>query len=154
MIPTNARQASKNTTLPYGGGNDGNSPLAIKKGSTVIYDVYSMHRDAAVFGANPEEFRPERWSNLRPGWGYLPFNGGPRICMGRKQYLFTKAPINGLMLIRIIEQVALLEIQYIVARLVQNFEKIESQDGRDWEEIIALATTCKNGVNVHMIPNL
>lgn len=49
-----------------------------------MYNVYSMHRDEQVFGSNPEEFIPERWDNLRPGWSYLPFNGGPRICIGRE----------------------------------------------------------------------
>lgn len=84
VIPTNAREASKDTILPYGGGKDGNSPLLIKKGNLVMYNIYAMHRDAAVFGPDAEEFVPERWNGLRPGWGYLPFNGGPRICIGRK----------------------------------------------------------------------
>lgn len=86
VIPTNAREASKDTVLPYGGGEDGNSPLLIKKGNLVMYNIFAMHRDAQVFGPDPEEFVPERWNGLRPGWAYLPFNGGPRICIGRKQY--------------------------------------------------------------------
>lgn len=32
--------------------------------------------------------RPERWDEDLPEytktWGYLPFSGGPRICLGRK----------------------------------------------------------------------
>lgn len=84
VIPTNAREASKDTILPYGGGKDGNSPLLVKKGNLVMYNIYAMHRDTAVFGPDTEEFVPERWNKLRPGWGYLPFNGGPRICIGRK----------------------------------------------------------------------
>lgn len=70
--------------LPCGGGEDGESPLFLKKGTVVFYNVYSMHRDEAVFGEDVEEFRPERWQGLRPGWGYLPFNGGPRVCIGRE----------------------------------------------------------------------
>jgi cytochrome P450 len=39
-----------------------------------------------------ELFRPERWNEELPmhqnptnaKWGYLPFNGGPRICLGCK----------------------------------------------------------------------
>jgi cytochrome P450 len=39
-----------------------------------------------------EVFRPERWDEDMPlnrdptlqKWGYLPFSGGPRICLGRK----------------------------------------------------------------------
>lgn len=49
-----------------------------------MYNIYAMHRDIEVFGPDPEEFVPERWNGLRPGWGYLPFNGGPRICIGRE----------------------------------------------------------------------
>lgn len=75
--------------MPYGGGHDGKSPLFLKRGALVIYNVFAMHRDKEVFGENAEEFVPERWGTLRPGWGYLPFNGGPRICLGRK-FVFRK----------------------------------------------------------------
>ena len=50
----------------------------------MFYNVYAMHRNEDVFGPGPEEFVPERWQDLRPGWGYLPFNGGARACIGRK----------------------------------------------------------------------
>lgn len=49
-----------------------------------MYNVYSMHREEQVFGSQPEEFLPERWNGLRPGWGFLAFNSGPRICLGRE----------------------------------------------------------------------
>jgi cytochrome P450 len=84
VIPTNAREATRDTTLPYGGGQDGQAPLFVNRGALIVYNIFAMHRDKAVFGENAEEFVPERWSGLRPGWGYLPFNGGPRICLGRK----------------------------------------------------------------------
>lgn len=55
-----------------------------------------MHRRKDLFGEDAEEFRPERWldgegegkKGLRVGWEYLPFNGGPRICIGRKYEMF------------------------------------------------------------------
>ncbi|KAJ3485698.1 hypothetical protein NLG97_g6760 [Lecanicillium saksenae] len=128
VIPTNAREATRDTTLPVGGGRDGSEPLLVKKGTLIVYNVFAMHRDEAVFGVDPEKFQPERWSGLRPGWGYLPFNGGPRICLG--------------------QQIALLEAHYLVARMVQTFQTMASQDSRDWEELFALATTCKHGVKV------
>ncbi|KAL7898335.1 cytochrome P450 [Trichoderma sp. SZMC 28014] len=130
VIPTNAREASKDTILPYGGGKDGNSPLLIKKGNLVMYNVYAMHRDENVFGSDPEDFIPERWNGLRPGWGYLPFNGGPRICIGQK--------------------FALLETHYLVSRMVQTFETIKTNEDTEWVELYALATTCKDGVNVSL----
>ena len=52
-----------------------------------------MHRRKDLYGDDADLFRPSRWStaaskkgpNLKNiGWGYLPFNGGPRICPGRK----------------------------------------------------------------------
>lgn len=84
VIPSNAREAAYDTIIAYGGGKDGSSPLFIRKGTVVMYNIYAMHRDQRVFGDDPEEFIPERWKDLRPGWSYLPFNGGPRVCIGRK----------------------------------------------------------------------
>jgi hypothetical protein len=99
VIPSNARESTKNTILPYGGGEDGNAPLFVKRGTIVLYNVYSMHRDTKIFGENVEDFVPERWQALRPGWGYLPFNGGPRVCIGRmfspSSLLFP--PLHGLL---------------------------------------------------------
>lgn len=91
-VPVNVRTALQDTTLPYGGGPDGSSPILIKKGEDVGYSVYVMHRSETIYGPDALEFRPSRWlpgSNTQTdtgdaGWGYLPFNGGPRICLGRK----------------------------------------------------------------------
>ncbi|OAA79127.1 Cytochrome P450 [Akanthomyces lecanii RCEF 1005] len=130
VIPTNAREATRDTTLPVGGGREGTEPLLVKKGTLIVYNIFAMHRDKAVFGDDADKFHPERWAGLRPGWGYLPFNGGPRICLG--------------------QQIALLEAHYLVARMVQTFLTMASQESRGWEELFALATTCKHGVNVKM----
>ena len=52
-----------------------------------------MHRREDLYGEDAAEFKPERWlddadeKGLRVGWEYLPFNGGPRICIGRKSTL-------------------------------------------------------------------
>jgi hypothetical protein len=50
-----------------------------------------MHRRKDLYGDDAEEFIPERWEHLRPTWEYLPFNGGPRICLGRKSLGFFRA---------------------------------------------------------------
>ncbi|KGQ04857.1 Cytochrome P450 52A2 [Beauveria bassiana D1-5] len=84
VIPTNAREATRDTTLPVGGGKDRSEPLLVRKGTLIVYNVFALHRDEAVFGADATKFRPGRWAGLRPGWRYLPFNGGPRICLGRE----------------------------------------------------------------------
>ncbi|KAH7175396.1 cytochrome P450 [Dactylonectria macrodidyma] len=128
VVPTNIRVALRDTALPRGGGPDGQSPVFVRKGSILIYNVYAMHRIEATFGADPEEFVPERWEDLRPGWGYLPFNGGARSCVG--------------------QQHALLETHYIVARMVQTFKTLESRDEDEWTELYALTLCSKNGARV------
>lgn len=46
-----------------------------------------LHRSTTIYGDDAEVFSPERWSDGKArGWGYLPFNGGPRICIGRELY--------------------------------------------------------------------
>ena len=79
-VPGNERLAVVDTVLPLGGGPDGSAPLLVRKGTIVSYVPYVMHRRKDLFGEDADEFRPERWEHLRPGWEYLPFNGGPRIC--------------------------------------------------------------------------
>lgn len=91
-VAINARRALHATTLPYGGGPDGNSPISIRKGERVAYSTFSLHRRTEVYGPDAQEFRPERWGEevlRKVGWSWLPFNGGPRICIGRK---FTNLP--------------------------------------------------------------
>jgi cytochrome P450 len=89
VVPSNNRLAMTNTILPLGGGEDGQSPLFVHKGQMVAWDTYAMHRRKDIYGEDADIFKPERWldsddeKGLRPGWGYLPFNGGPRTCIGR-----------------------------------------------------------------------
>ncbi|PWI76171.1 hypothetical protein PCL_03365 [Purpureocillium lilacinum] len=130
VIPIGGRQARRDTVLPHGGGADGESPLLVPKGTIVMFNVYAMHRDDKVFGANVEAFCPERWENLRPGWAYLPFSGGPRICMG--------------------QHIALTVMQYVLVRMAQSFSSIDGVGDGDWVEQYALATTCRGGVHVNL----
>ncbi|KAL1626012.1 hypothetical protein SLS56_007070 [Neofusicoccum ribis] len=86
-VPINSRTALRTTTLPMGGGPDGRSPILIGKGMAVGYCTYLMHRRQDLYGPDACEFRPERWDGdleRKVGWGYLPFNGGPRVCLGRE----------------------------------------------------------------------
>ena len=84
VVPVNSRRAQRDTVLPSGGGPDGKSPMFIKKDMQVDYSVFVMHRRKDIWGEDAEEFRPGRWVGRKPGWEYLPFNGGPRICLGRE----------------------------------------------------------------------
>ncbi|PGH16458.1 hypothetical protein AJ79_01789 [Helicocarpus griseus UAMH5409] len=90
-VPVNTRTANRTTTLPTGGGPDRTSPVLVREGENVAFCVYAMHRREDLYGKDAEDFRPERWDEDLPllrdektaAWGYLPFNGGPRVCLGR-----------------------------------------------------------------------
>jgi cytochrome P450 len=60
-VSTNSRTAATETVLPRGGGPDGRQPVLIPKGTTVRWSNHALHRDPAVFGADADAFRPERW---------------------------------------------------------------------------------------------
>ena len=72
----NVRQAAADTKL-------GSYP--IRRGEMIWISPYVLHRRPAYF-PNPECFDPDRWTPEReralPRYGYLPFGGGPRVCIG------------------------------------------------------------------------
>ena len=133
-MPINGRWAVKATTLPKGGGPDGTKPIMVRKGEGVMYFPYVMHRFKRLYGEDVDTFRPERWDpdvdnpvNLKNiGYGYLPFNGGPRICLGRKNSLLSFLVTQYLLCL---EEFALLEASYVVVRMLQKFRSFELHPG-------------------------
>ena len=57
----------------------------IKKGETIYINIYGVHRDTRFF-PDPDRFDPERFSpeneKQMHKYAYLPFGGGPRVCIG------------------------------------------------------------------------
>ena len=57
----------------------------IAKGTSVFLSPWVLHHDARWF-SDPDAFEPERWlvekTALPPREAYIPFGGGPRICIG------------------------------------------------------------------------
>ena len=111
-VPVNTRTVHRTTVLPKGGGADGLAPVLVRKGDNVAFCVYAMHRRKDLYGEDAEDFRPERWETELPlhhneinaAWGYLPFNGGPRVCLG--------------------QDFGLTETSYAVVRILQTFPSI------------------------------
>ncbi len=57
----------------------------IPKDSLTVVSTYALHRDPRFF-PEPEVFNPDRfapgWEERIPRFAYLPFGGGPRVCIG------------------------------------------------------------------------
>lgn len=149
VVPMNSRQAYKDTTIPVGGGADGKSPVFIPAGREVMYSVspppslpfnftlltsqqvHVMHHRKDLWGQDADEWKPERWLNRKPGWEYLPFNGGPRICIG--------------------QQFALTEAGYVAVRMLQRFDQIDGSTLNPKLRHNLTLTTCPaDGVQVRL----
>lgn len=129
-VPALPKTAVRDTVLPRGGGLDGQSPLFMAKGDIIFYNHRSMMRSEAAYGSDATVFRPERWDdpNFRPGWTFLPFGGGARVCLG--------------------QQYALTEAYYVVVRLLQEYQRIEPRDDEPWTEKLTATLCSLNGTKV------
>lgn len=117
-VPLNNREAVRTTILPTGGGPDGTNPIMVRKGEMVVFSQYVNSRVRNLFGPDADDFRPERWETgelADIGWGYFPFNGGPRQCLG--------------------EDFALMEVSYTIVRLLQTFKTIRLPEGERVEPV-------------------
>ena len=110
-VPFNMRHSLVDTSIPRGGGKDGSSPVGFPAGTCFVYSALTMQRRPDLYPdipgvAGPEVFSPERWEKWQPPpWMYIPFNGGPRICIG--------------------QQFALTEMAYTLTRIFQTFDRVE-----------------------------
>jgi cytochrome P450 len=90
-IPFNMRVSLTDTTLPRGGGRDGTQPIGVPKLTAVGYSTLMLQRREQIYAdqgegfPDPKTFAPERFERWTPkAWTYIPFNGGPRICIGQQ----------------------------------------------------------------------
>lgn len=140
------RVALRDTMLPTGGGADMRSPIFVKKGTSLTTSFYALHRLPEIWGADAEVWRPERWLQPNPGiqggeeglikvghWTFLPFGGGPRICLGM--------------------QLALTEVGYAIGRVVERYREVECKDEVwDFVEEWKITTVSRNGAKVRLVP--
>ena len=87
------------------------SPIGLLKDTPVAYSTLAMQRRRDLYphssdpSLDPLTFNPDRWQTWQPKpWTYIPFNGGPRICIG--------------------QQFALTEMGYTIVRMLQRFERV------------------------------
>ncbi|KAH7112737.1 n-alkane-inducible cytochrome P-450 [Dactylonectria macrodidyma] len=110
-VPCNVRVALSDTALPRGGGKHGDEPLGVPAGTRVAYSTLVMQRRRDLC-PDAEEFRPERWEHWRPkSHEFIPFNSGPRLCIGRR--------------------FALVQMAYVLCRIFQHYETATSVSRAD-----------------------
>ncbi|KAL5086822.1 cytochrome P450 [Trichoderma sp. SZMC 28011] len=131
-VASNMRTAERDTILPKGGGPDGQSPLFVPKGTDCRFTTYSLHRRKDYWGDDADEFRPERWETHRPGWEYIPFSGGPRICIG--------------------QQFALTQMLYLITRVLQTFGDVQPGDDKPMLHQVGSTISMVNGCWIHLTP--
>jgi cytochrome P450 len=76
----------------------------LQAGTRVMASIYLSHRDERYW-KEPEHFHPERFgveTERRPPFTYVPFGGGPRVCIGAS--------------------FAQIEAKVVLARILQQFE--------------------------------
>ena len=104
----------------------------IKGGNSIFFSPYLLHRHPD-FWENPSVFDPNRFDKeaqrKQHTFAYLPFGGGPRICLGNN--------------------FAMMEAVFIVAMVTQRF-KLNLPSNTIIEPQISLTTRPKNGVPIQL----
>jgi cytochrome P450 len=98
-------------------------PYLIERGAVIFINIIGMHRRPDIY-TDPERFDPERWSpereKLLPKQAYVPFSGGPRVCIGN--------------------HFAMLEAQLILATWLRRlrFELLDPEQRVEFDALITL----------------
>ncbi|KII89804.1 hypothetical protein PLICRDRAFT_39976 [Plicaturopsis crispa FD-325 SS-3] len=104
-VPFNQRTAERATTWAPTSSARASQPYYIPAHTTSIYSVFLMHRRKDLWGPDADEFDPDRWLDSRVArvtknpFMFLPFNAGPRICLGQ-QFAYNE---TSFMLIRFLQ---------------------------------------------------
>ena len=138
VVPFNVRTSLNDTTLPHGAGPDGLDPVGVPKDTPVGYSTLVMQRRRDLYPAisetfpyDPLDWVPDRWATWTPkAWQYIPFNGGPRICIGMN--------------------FAMSEMGYTIVRILQQFDQIIDYGNKPTMKC-EIVVTPADGVNVGFV---
>ena len=115
-------------------GEDRIGGVRVPRGASITISIYVTHRSPNIW-PEPERFDPERFAPAavaaRHRFAYLPFGGGPRICIG--------------------SSFAMAEAQVIVAAIAQRY-RVRLAPGHVVEPIGLVTLRAKNGVWVTLEP--
>ncbi|GAV83100.1 p450 domain-containing protein [Cephalotus follicularis] len=129
-VPIEMKQVVEDDVFPDG--------TLLKKGSRVIYFIFSMARMESIWGKDCLEFKPERW--LKDGqlvsesqFKYVVFNGGPRMCPGKK--------------------FAYMQMKMVAASILLRYS-VNVVEGQDVVPKVTTTLYMKNGLMVTLKPRL
>ncbi|KAF6229070.1 hypothetical protein HO133_007184 [Letharia lupina] len=114
------RVALRDTTLSRSEAE--NTPLLVRKGDVIMISSYALQRRKDLWGADADEFRPERFldAKLEP-WTIISFGAGPRACPGQRIGIF--------------------QVAYTIVRILRTYTGIENRDPvMGFEELQQLAS--------------
>jgi cytochrome P450 len=110
-------------------------PYTFPKNSYFLVCPYTLHR-RPEYWENPEVFNPDRFSEEnsknRPTYAYLPFGGGPRLCIGNN--------------------FALMEMQLVVALIARDFDIQLISPNQIVEQDPMVTLRPKNGLRLRIVP--
>uniref|UniRef100_A0A7N0UAA9 Cytochrome P450 n=1 Tax=Kalanchoe fedtschenkoi TaxID=63787 RepID=A0A7N0UAA9_KALFE len=99
-VPIDFKETLEDDIFPDG--------TVVKKGSRILYCIFSMARMESIWGEDCAEFKPERWikdgkyfggENINQQFKYVVFNGGPRLCPGKSfAYMQMKMVVASVLL--------------------------------------------------------
>ena len=105
---------------------------SVKKGVDVAAFIYGLHRNEKYW-PEPDKFDPERFSvdnkKRHKPYTYLPFGGGPRICIG--------------------QHFAMMEMQYVLAMLLRRYRfQLTHEAAIELHPLVTLRA--KNGIRMRV----
>jgi cytochrome P450 len=104
----------------------------VPRGSLISVNTYALHRDPRFFD-DPGRFDPERfaggWEERIPRYAFLPFGGGPRVCIG-----------NGF---------AMMEARLILATVVQR-RRLSLEPGQEIVPMQLVTVRPKHGIRMRV----
>jgi len=118
------KTALKDDVLPGG--------YLVKAGTLIAWNAFTMGRRKDYWD-NPNEFRPERFLGENGGievkpYQFIPFQAGPRICLG--------------------QQMAYLEISVVVCLLLKKYH-FELERNKPAEYFIGITLAIKDGLRIN-----
>lgn len=126
IVPTTGRQTTQSTVI------GGRTYCA---GITLWINMYGLAHDALYY-PDPYAFKPERWlagngDSPPPAFSYIPFSGGPHVCIGRRY--------------------SLLLMKLLTARLLTEFDLRLSPGDAPLKLQAQMVLKARDGINVSFV---